>query len=186
MDQYINVDVLPDPEFSAPVLMSALFAKLHRALVAKGEGEIGVSFPKANKTLGDRLRLHGSKDALNRLMALEWLRGLRDYTRTGRIDTVPGNCKYRVVSRVQAKNNLERMYRRSVKNGRLNAQEAQAKVEENKSKETLLDHPYLQLRSSSSGQHFYIFINQRSISEVPVQGIFSTYGLSHQATVPYF
>lgn len=34
MDHYLDIRVLPDPEFSAQTLLEALFAKLHRALVA--------------------------------------------------------------------------------------------------------------------------------------------------------
>ena len=33
MDHYQDIQLLPDPEFGAPQLMSVLFAKLHRALV---------------------------------------------------------------------------------------------------------------------------------------------------------
>ncbi len=35
MNHYLDLHLLPDPEFSAAQLMSALFAKLHRALVAQ-------------------------------------------------------------------------------------------------------------------------------------------------------
>lgn len=45
MDHYFDLRVLPDPEFNTEMLMAALFAKLHRALGARGKGDIGVSFP---------------------------------------------------------------------------------------------------------------------------------------------
>lgn len=45
MDYFLDIRVLPDPEFSEEMLMAALFAKLHRALGARGKGDIGVSFP---------------------------------------------------------------------------------------------------------------------------------------------
>ncbi|MDS0116062.1 type I-F CRISPR-associated endoribonuclease Cas6/Csy4, partial [Enterobacter hormaechei subsp. steigerwaltii] len=45
MDHYIEIRVLPDPEFSEEMLMPALMAKLHRALGQRGKGDIGVSFP---------------------------------------------------------------------------------------------------------------------------------------------
>ncbi len=38
MDHYLEIRVLPDPEFSSEMLMAALFAKLHRALGARGQG----------------------------------------------------------------------------------------------------------------------------------------------------
>lgn len=36
MDHYFDLRVLPDPEFNTEMLMAALFAKLHRALGARG------------------------------------------------------------------------------------------------------------------------------------------------------
>lgn len=67
MDHYQDVRVLPDPEFSEPTLLSALFAKLHRALAAYGKGDIGISFPQMQRTPGAILRLHGRHDALTAL-----------------------------------------------------------------------------------------------------------------------
>ena len=72
MDHHIDIDVRPDPEFPAHQLMNALYAKLHRALVAENSTRIGVSFPCFSlKTphLGTRLRLHGDVAALSALMA---------------------------------------------------------------------------------------------------------------------
>lgn len=60
MDHYLEIRVLPDPEFSSEMLMAALFAKLHRVLGARGQGDIGVSFPDVNVMPGTHLRLHGS------------------------------------------------------------------------------------------------------------------------------
>lgn len=45
MDYYVDIEVRPDPEFPTSQLMSALYAKLHRALVAQGNNRIGVSLP---------------------------------------------------------------------------------------------------------------------------------------------
>ena len=67
MDHYQDVRVLPDPEFSEPTLLSALFAKLHRALAAYGKGDIGISFPQMQRMPGAILRLHGSHEALTAL-----------------------------------------------------------------------------------------------------------------------
>ena len=43
---YIDITLLPDPEFSHAHLLGALLAKLHRALVQHGAGDIGTSFPQ--------------------------------------------------------------------------------------------------------------------------------------------
>jgi CRISPR-associated endonuclease Csy4 len=41
MDHYLEIRVLPDPEFSEEMLMAALVAKLHRALGKEGRGILG-------------------------------------------------------------------------------------------------------------------------------------------------
>ena len=184
MKHYIEIRLLPDTEFSPSLLMNALFAKFHRALAEAGHGEIGVSFPQAQKTLGDTVRLHGSQGALQRLMAIGWLKGLADYTRVTAITAVPDNCRYRIVKRVQVKSSVERMYRRSVKKGWLSADEAVARMDS--SKEQQLRLPFVQLKSNSSGQAFRLFIQQGKFLDAPVKGGFSAYGLSDVATIPWF
>lgn len=184
MNNYIDIKILPDTEFTPSLLMNALFAKFHRALVEPGYGEVGVSFPQAQKTLGDTVRLHGSQGALQRLMAIGWLKGLTDYTCVTAVTAVPDNCRYRVVKRVQAKSSVERMYRRSVKKGWLTAEEAEVKM--NAGKEQQLKLPFVQLKSHSSGQAFRLFIQQGKLLDTPMKGEFSAYGLSDAATVPWF
>lgn len=184
MTHYIEIKLLPDQEFSPSLLMNALFAKFHRALVEIGHGELGVSFPQAHKTLGDTIRMHGSQGALERFMALGWLKGLTDYSSATAIIAVPDGCKYRVVKRVQAKSSVERMYRRSVKKGWLSVEEAEVKM--NVGKEQQLKLPYIQLKSGSTGQSFRLFIQQGKIVDSPVAGNFSAYALSDAATIPWF
>lgn len=184
MGHYIEIRLLPDPEFSASLLMNALFAKFHRALVGAGLGEVGVSFPQAQKTLGDSIRLHGSRNSLQRISEINWLKGLTDYTSVTAITPVPANCQYRVVTRVQAKSSVERMYRRSVKKGWMTTEEAEKRM--CGSKEHHLKQPFVQLKSQSSEQSFRLFIQQGKLLVSPVIGEFSAYGLSHEATIPWF
>lgn len=184
MTHYIEIKLLPDQEFSPGLLMNALFAKFHRALVEIGHGQVGVSFPQAHKTLGATIRLHGNQGVLERLMAIKWMKGLSDYTSATAITAVPESCKYRVVKRVQAKSSVERMYRRSVKKGWLSAEEAEAKM--NTAKEQQLKLPYIQLKSGSTGQSFRLFIQQGKTLDAPVAGSFSAYALSDVATIPWF
>lgn len=184
MGYYIEIKLLPDPEFTSSLLMNALFAKFHRALAEAGHGEIGVSFPQAQKTLGDTIRLHGSQGALELLMAIGWLKGLTDYTHVTAITAVPGNCKHRVVKRVQAKSSVERMYRRSVKKGWLSVEEAESRIASGKDQQ--LKFPFVQLKSRSTEQSFRLFIQQGKILDSPVAGEFSAYGLSDVATIPWF
>jgi CRISPR-associated endonuclease Csy4 len=184
MDHYLDIRLLPDPEFTATVLLEALFAKLHRALGSAGQGEIGVSFPSAGKTLGDKLRLHGPLAALTAFESLSWRKGLRDYTECSEIQPVPANVKYRTVRRVQFKSNAERLRRRSVSKGWITEEEARMRIPDLVEKRTTL--PFIRLKSLSSEQTFLLFIEQGKICDNATEGIFSAYGLSATATIPWF
>ncbi len=184
MDHYLEIRVLPDPEFSESLLMAALFAKLHRALGARGQGDIGVSFPEHGQTPGAVLRLHGSRGALDELEAGRWRAGLSDYCRYSPVTPVPANSHWRVVSRVQVKSSPERLLRRSVRKGWLTEEQAEARLQTRPVQQTTL--PYLNLKSLSGGQSFRLFIRHGDILPAPVAGRFSSYGLSAQATVPWF
>lgn len=184
MDHYLEIRVLPDPEFDTPALLEALFAKLHRALGGVGQGRIGVSFPAAGKTLGDRLRLHGTLASLTEFEQQPWRKGLRDYTAHSGILPIPARVQYRTVRRVQVKSNAERLRRRSVAKGWLTQQQAQERIPEMKSQRCSL--PFIRLKSLSSAQVFLLFIEQGTLRDKPTAGQFSAYGLSSQATIPWF
>jgi CRISPR-associated endonuclease Csy4 len=115
---YIDITLLPDPEFSHAHLLGALMAKLHRALVQLKSTDIGVSFPQhvnaplTKRTLGAVLRLHGAPTALDGLMALAWLKGMRDHVQVSALAQVPTDAKHRLVQRRQFKTNAERLRRR--------------------------------------------------------------------------
>ena len=48
------------------------------------------------------------------------------------------------------------------------------------------DLPFIQLKSSSTGQHFRLFVEHGALQEHATPGAFSLYGLSSTATVPWF
>ncbi len=171
--------------------MNALGAKLHRALVQCKATNIGVSFPqKPSKGLGlgVMMRLHSDKSSLMELMAMNWLRGMRDHTRTLGPLPVPSDAKVVTVRRRQAKSSGERIRRRLAR--RLAAREgisyevAMTKVSE--PRENRLDLPFLQLRSQSTGQDYRLYIEQREVETGLVDGQFSFHGLSRTATLPLF
>lgn len=184
MDHYLDIRVLPDPEFTTTVLLEALFAKLHRALGSVGQGRIGVSFPSAGKTLGDRLRLHGPLAELTAFESLPWRKGLLDYTECSEIQPVPSYAKYRIVRRVQPKSSAERLRRRSVRKGWLTEEEARMRISDSVEERSAL--PYIRLKSLSSEQTFLLFIEQGKICDNAAEGVFSAYGLSATATIPWF
>jgi CRISPR-associated endonuclease Csy4 len=191
MDHFVDIQLLPDPELSCPVLMSALYAKLHRALVlAAGEGgDIAVSFPGYNMqpgraTLGTNLRLVASQPALRLLVTAPWMGGLGDHVTVSPLTPVPHGAKHRSLRRAQAKSNPERLRRRLIK--RHGIDEAQARERIPDSAAETLDLPYLQIRSSSTGQGFRLFLQLGPEQETAAPGSFNAYGLSTTATVPWF
>lgn len=187
MDHYIEIRLLPDPEFPATMLMSALFAKLHRGLVEHGGNDIGISFPDVGdrpRTLGQRLRLHGSSAALQRLMRLGWPRGMQDHTEIGAVTMVPDHAEHRVVRRVQAKSNPERLRRRLVARKHIDQETAKLSIPD--SAVERLELPHVVLTSATTGQRFKLFIEHLPVTDQPMPGYFGTYGLSATTTIPWF
>ena len=184
---YIDITLRHDPEISAAHLLNALYAKLHRALVELGSGDVGVSFPRAaerGQHLGDVLRLHGSELALGRLSAMPWLQGMRDHVASNPVAPVPPGCQHRVIARVQAKSSPERLRRRQIRRHGLTAAEALDRIPDT-ARETLAL-PYLDVHSASTGQRFRLFVRQGPPQADAVEATFSAYGLSDTATVPWF
>ncbi len=186
MDHYLDIRLLPDPEFPAGQLLNALFAKLHRRLVQLNSHAIGVSFPEVREGdgLGQLLRLHGCAAALGDLQGQPWLMGMRDHVRMGEVSLVPANAQHCRVRRVQSDSNPERLRRRAMKRHGLSEQQAVERIPDTAVK--LLHLPYLSLRSQSTGRQFRLFIGQDAPQSTPCVGSFNAYGLSQNATVPWF
>lgn len=187
MDHHLDIKLRPDPEFPAPQLMNALLAKLHRALVRRGAGLIGISFPAVNAQaphLGDRLRLHGGLMALQALQSSDWLSGMRDHIDFEPIARVPADAQHRVVRRVQAHSSPERIRRRLVRRLQLSTEQAEQRIPDSSAQ--LLRLPFAQLRSTSTGQSFRLFIEHGPPRSSAMPGEFSAYGLSQTGTVPWF
>ena len=201
MDHYVDVRLQPDAEFAPAMLMAVLFTKLHKALAAGGHQDIGVSFPqidagdaapaRASRTgahpryaLGQVMRLHGTSQALHKLLAADWLTGMRDHVACGAVLAVPTDSRHRVVSRVQAKSSPERLRRRQMRRHGLTAEQAQERVPDSAAE--TLNLPFLTLRSQSTGQTFRLFIRPGPLLDTAVLGEFGAYGLSTQTTVPWF
>lgn len=187
MDHYIDITVLPDPEFPATTLMNALFAKLHRGLVDYGGQDIGVSFPevaRSKRTLGQGLRLHGKSASLERLMTISWMQGMRGYVTISPMRPVPAGAQHRVVRRVQAKSSPERLRRRLMVRKSIDMEAAQAAIPDSAAE--LLNLPFVEISSRSSKCRFKLFIEHLDPVSVPAPGTYSTYGLSSISTVPWF
>jgi len=185
MTHYVDIRLRPDPEFSVTQLMNALYAKLHRALVSLSSHDLGVSFPELKKTLGDCLRVHGSEDRLNDLLASSWLAGMRDHVDISPIASVPSHAHYRVVRRVQVQSNPERKRQRYLRrHGGVFQADDEQRFDDSLAQTT--DLPFVVMRSQSTGQHFRLFIEHGELSSAPQPGLFNTYGLSAHATIAWF
>lgn len=184
---YIELRILPDPEFSPAHLLGALYSKLHRALVQLQAQDLGVSFPQyalRPRGLGTVMRIHGSPPALQKLEQTQWLRGMRDHIEVSEARLVPANATYRTVFRRQFKTSVERLRRRRMK--RHGESLAQAAAVIPMSVQQQPDLPFVQLRSSSTSQPFCLFLAMGPEQNESSAGAFNTYGLSARATVPWF
>jgi CRISPR-associated endonuclease Csy4 len=187
MDHYFDIRIRPDPEFGPEQLMSALFSKLHRVLAECDSHDIGVSFPEVEPkrpTLGGHLRLHGESPALQRLMATNWLAGMRDHIHLGEIQAIPSRVSHRAVTRVQAKSNADRIRRRQMRRHGLSELEVQERIPD--FVETHLTLPFVSIRSRSTKQTFRLFIEHGASKDVAQPGLFNFYGLGNGATIPWF
>ena len=186
MKKYVEIKLRADPEFVPSMLMNALYAKLHKALVTLRSTDIGVSFPDAQTnqpTLGTHLRLHGTAESLKKLMGLDWLKGMHDHVTTSEPHSIPDKAGWCTVRRVQAKSSPERLRRRLAKRKNISLEEARKLIPAHCAKTLRL--PFLRLNSRSTGHPFPLFINQQE-TESPMVAEFNHFGLSTKATVPWF
>jgi len=187
LSHYLEISVRPDPEFTEPMLVSALLSKLHRALAELHSETIGISFPEhtlSPRSLGKTLRIHANATALDNLTNTQWLRGMRDHVFCTEIQPIPSTVEYRTVSRRQFKTNVERLRRRRMKRKGESYEEAAAQIPVTVERNPNL--PFATLRSLSTGQSFNLFVEHGDLLSEPASGSFSSYGLSNQATIPWF
>src|SRR5690554_3592579 len=188
MDNYIDIHLRPDPDFSPAMLMGALYSKLHRALFDLESDDIGISFPDHKigvraRTPGDRLRLHAGQERLDQLMATPWLTGMRDHVILKTTQPVPTDACYCVVRRRQFNTGSPSRAKRYAQRHGVEIEEAQRLMETPAARRIAL--PFVQISSRSSGQRFALFIEHGQPQAQPVAGRFDHYGLSTEATVPW-
>ena len=183
MTHYFDIRLLPDTEIPSTVLMNAIYTKLHKVLFDLTSSNIGVSFPKYKKTLGNGLRIHGEKSVLNDLQGLDWIGGMKGYCQIGDIVPVPTNAKHRTVSRIQTTMSQSKL-NRLLKRGSIT--EDEAKSYKTKMLTRGLDNPYLELQSGSNGQRHRRYIEFGPLLDNPIEGSFDQFGLSKTATIPWF
>jgi CRISPR-associated endonuclease Csy4 len=183
MDNYIDIQIQPDAEMRENVLMNTVYSKLHKALFTLQSTSIGVSFPEYKILFGKVLRIHGDQSYLNDLQGLDWLGGIKGYCNITDILLVPETAQYRTVSRKQA-NMTEAKLRRLIV--RKSITQDEAKGYKAKKFSQSLDNAYFELVSYSNGEKHRRYIQFGDVKNTPTAGAFDTFGLSKQATVPWF
>ena len=159
-------------------------------------------------SLGTKLRIFApSEQALQQLNLNKWLERLTDYVHIKSIQLVPDYVNHHLlVKRYRADTNIERLTRRFMQreSKRVSTEisfelaklmQQQRFMEKNKvslqEAEKHYQHPqvknfpFIQIKSHSESQRFSLQIEQVAV-EQPVQGTFSTYGLSSRTTVPHW
>ena len=193
MDYYLDLKMSPDDEVPLYFIRNKIITKLHKVLHDQNQTSIGLSFPNYKVKLGDTIRLHGSQIDLQTLQDLNWLGGLSGYCEVSDILPVPENVEgYRTVSRIQPTMTLAKLKKRveyQKARGDLKTEkdvEAYKKQYKAKMFAASLDNPYLELQSTSTGEHYRMFIEFGEIKSQPVKGEFNHFGLSKTATIPWF
>ena len=197
MKHYIEISLIDDTNLPLNQLWSKLYTQLHLALVEikdqNNQVNVGISFPeyrfyteKNIGFLGTKLRLFAKDEkTLQQLNIQKWLERLLDDLYITPVQRVPDNkiSGYAIFSRKQVKTSAERMARHRLKHHNdLTFDEAVLRYQ---SRVTQLQLPYIQMNSLNNGHPFRIFIEKRQ-GDQSLKQIFSTYGLSVEATVPDF
>lgn len=186
MDAYIDITLQPDDEFPQHLLMDALIAKLHKALIEEGAGSIAISFPQWRNgpypSLGGIARLHGNMVDLQRHMQRNWLHGMRDHVCLGEPSPVPEQHGHVLVERKKTKS-PNNMRKRAMRRHGLTQQQAEARIPD--SAACRLDFPYTTQYSASTGQRYRLFIAQSLTKKTDGMGL-NSHGLSTGAAVPMF
>jgi CRISPR-associated endonuclease Csy4 len=190
MNHYVDIQILENSDFETTFLLNRLYEKFHFGLVEGGVSlQIGASFPnisfKPMYSLGNVLRLHGDREDLASFIGKQWFGSLLGYVNVGRVLSIPAEVEVGSVRRVQIQSSAERLRRRFMRRHDVDMATARLKIPDTASKKNT-NLPWLQLRSSSTGQEFRLFVEVRMLGGPPVIGKFNRYGLSSTATVPIF
>ena len=195
MTYYLDIELYPTKDMRENFLLNHVYTLFHKRLYDLKSNSIGVSFPKFDKKLGKIFRIHGSKEALEKLQAKEWLGSYAKFCKVSDIKATPDEVKYRTVYRVQ-QNMTEAKLRRLIKRakeGKGNFNEDDIKKYRIKMLQGGLDNPYVELMSESgkkkNGSKEKLhrrFIAFGELQDTELKGEFDLFGLSKVSTIPWF
>ncbi len=192
MKFYIEITLLPSTEIPLYFLWEKVYQQIHLALVevknADGLVTIGGAFPEYSarkKHLGNKLRLFAeSEDELINLNMEKWLSRLTDYVHITKTRSVPEPEGFALFKRAQPKSSVERLARRKAKREGISFGEAMRVLQSFEERSS--DLPYIHIKSLSSAKRYRLMISYMETDKKPEGGLFSTYGLSSQSSVPIF
>jgi len=188
MTHHIDIKLIPKKEIRENVLLNQVYTSFHKRLYDLKSNDIGVGFPEYRLKLGRLFRIHGSKEALEKLQEKDWLGKYAEFCKVSKIEAIPEKVQYRTVSRVQ-QNMTEAKLRRLIKRakeGKGNFNEEDIKKYRMKMLQGGLENPYVELRSMSNGQMHRRFMEFGELQDTEVKGEFDSFGLSKVSTVPWF
>ena len=183
MDYYIDIKLNSNKEIRENVLLNQVYTAFHKRLYDLKSTELAVSFPQYRLKLGKLFRIHGNKEALEKLNEKDWLGKYKASCKVSTIDAIPEKVPYRTVSRVQ-QNMTEAKLRRLIKRGTI--PEEDIKKYRIKMFQGGLDNPYVELVSMSNKQLHRRFIEFGELQSTEVKGEFDLFGLSKTSTIPWF
>jgi CRISPR-associated endonuclease Csy4 len=183
MDYFIEIKLQKNTDLRPNMLLNGVYANFHRRLYDIDAKSIGVSFPDYRVVLGQKLRIHGNLDDLNKFHSIDWLGDIKKYCTVSNIEKVPQNVQYRTIGRIQSTMSQSKL-RRLIKRGTINEEDVKKyKVEMLKKG---LDNPYVELVSASNGKLHRRYFLFGDLQTERTTGEFDTFGLSENATIPWF
>ena len=183
MDHYLDIQINPPRGQHSSRGLSRIYTQLHLQLVQSASTHLGVSFPRANRDLGNLLRLHGEKKHLQVLLMSDWCKQTSEIVKILPIRPIPETVHHRTISRVRS--NMSRSKLRRLQTRGSISKEEVLKYKAKMCAESL-DQPYVELLSGSNGHRYRRYLQFGPVQEKPSAGGFDVFGLSETATVPWF
>jgi len=171
-------------------MFNKLFKLVHYGLVnalSDSKSNIGITFPEydmEHHTLGNVIRLIGSKPNLIIFSAFKSLTLLGDYITISDIVGVPDTTTFVRFKRIPEVNNSKLRRLASKKAVRENISYTDAIIQYKKALK-FIKSPFITLPSDSTKQYFKLFIDKEFVDEYVDDG-FSAYGLSSVSSLPWF
>lgn len=181
MNFYFDIVLRPKKNIKPNQLLSKVYKSLHLELVKLKSDDIGVSFPEAQRGLGEIIRVHGQEEKLTLLLESGWIQEYQTSCYFSQVSEIPSDTKFRKYSRIQPVHSISKFKRLEKRGSQVAFKDYMADMAKD-----VLNNPYITLKSESTGKIYKKFIKIGNIESGPISGQFDTFGLSHVGNVPVF